>query len=828
MYELRDELVHIIVNDYIFVDEALIQLLKTPYDIQIVVPYHFAMDARPGTYEALLQKMWKDAARKKRIALRSIQLSNADLNAISDAETLEISNALKEEEKPEEGKTEEERTEGEEEVDEEEEEEEEEDSDEEEEVERYPKEYMNAVLIQRHIRYRQFYVKDFAAKCNYRRSYFARTNVIPPAPEMMYKAANLIHKFYRACMQAKRQHFLDHKRDVMLGLVPDVERRRLKFREENELLYERRRQTRQKLQVPYTKLMEREQARLVLLHKDAVMDSITKEIRDWFEDWYYGYGFFPQYPYESEGGTVLVMRGEFPTIAEQKDDDDLYRRTSKGKTKEMLREEAKQKKKDAEEKAKMEKFDKKKETLDYFLSRFNPITDFGYMVRKSKNMEPISEALRKYRQAWSVFDQWPLERCGEVIYGYMKPLLTEDLMQSMHLECRKIVDRMMRLELKLFIKVQKRLYNQYQKIWPLQRMRPRPKKEIVIPPFIVDNDMIKSVKHLFDMDIISKPTSKLDDIIGDLSYGAYEHNIEDANATFPSPGYADVKRRLVLSCVFGAGLEPGADRKKAVMLMGIPRNGKSFLVDCVAGEMNAVKFDISPEMFSSKIVRPMNMLKLVLTAARMFQPSVIFFKDIERVFLKIVPPKERKLKAAKMKTPLRKLIQKLPVTEKVIFIATCSEPFLAKVAPMMNMFDEVIVVPKPDYGSLQRFFYDRFQKIRSMPRDYCVQPLAKCLQGIGFGLIMQVYDTVMNPTRICTLNVTPLQQSEFVEYMIEHDIESIDEEDYQKMMDLWLKFSPLKKARADYAIINASRDAVYKKLAEINADKEASAVGIKK
>ncbi|KAI5640069.1 IQ and AAA domain-containing protein 1-like [Phthorimaea operculella] len=239
--------------------------------------------------------------------------------------------------------------------------------------------------------------------------------------------------------------------------------------------------------------------------------------------------------------------------------------------------------------------------------------------------------------------------------------------------------------------------------------------------------------------------------------------------------------------------------------------------------IDAVKFDISPEVFSSKMTRPSKMLKLVLEAAKIFQPSVIFFKDIERVFLKEVPPKEKYLQAGKMKNALKRMLNKFPITEKVIFIATCSQPFLAKVGPMMKMFDETIVVPKPDYGSLSRFFYDRFQNIRSMPRDYCVQALAKCLEGIGFGLIMEAFDTIMNPVRICQLNITPLNQHEFIEYMIKHDIEAIDERDYKKMMELWLKYSPLKKERAQYAIINEMRDAYYKKLEKVNADKEAKA-----
>lgn len=37
MYELRNELVHVLVNDYIYVDAALQQLKMTPFDIEVYI-----------------------------------------------------------------------------------------------------------------------------------------------------------------------------------------------------------------------------------------------------------------------------------------------------------------------------------------------------------------------------------------------------------------------------------------------------------------------------------------------------------------------------------------------------------------------------------------------------------------------------------------------------------------------------------------------------------------------------------------------------------------------------------------------------------------------
>lgn len=50
---------------------------------------------------------------------------------------------------------------------------------------------------------------------------------------------------------------------------------------------------------------------------------------------YYGYGFFPQYPYDVEGGTIMVLRGDYPTVQEQLEEDALMEALNKGKTKEQ-------------------------------------------------------------------------------------------------------------------------------------------------------------------------------------------------------------------------------------------------------------------------------------------------------------------------------------------------------------------------------------------------------------------------------------------------------------------------------------------------------------
>ncbi|XP_049883723.1 IQ and AAA domain-containing protein 1-like isoform X2 [Pectinophora gossypiella] len=736
MYELRNELVHLIVNDYIYVDSALQQLMKTPFDIQIVVPYHFPMEARPDSVEQILQKMWAQSVR--RLRKPSKPKENVPTTSSSQMASSAGSGLF---ESPDRTETREDQGAVEEEV-----EEEEEETPEPSVHTMVTEDYIQACMIQKYERYRQYYLRAFASKCATYRTYFA-PKTTPPSKERMERAVQFIQRYYRFYMEIKRRRVLEHKRNVLLGLVPDVEIRPMKFKEENNKLYEKRRQMRINLNKKLQLQVEKENLKLIY-KKGEQIEDITVQIMEWFMEWYYGYGFFPQYPFEPEGGTLMVIRGQYQTIDERIEEDEKIKAATKGKTKEQLKQEKQQAKMEAAMKAEIAEEKKKKEALALFKARCNPDGDPGYELVQSELHTELTDALRRYRQAWSLYDQFPLERCAEVIYGFMKTIVTEDIMSQIHIDARKFVDELMRLELKLFIKAQQAMYKRVDWKWPKQRPRKRPKPVPVPKPFVVNDDMLKSFEKVFDLGIMSRPTAKLDDIIGDFKFAAYEANLRDPKAIFPSPGYGDVKRRLVLSCIFGAGVDPGAVRRKSVMLLGLEQNGKSFLADAVAGELNAVKFDISPEVFTVKCHRPTKMLSLIFQAARVFQPSVIFCRNVEKVFYKKVPHNEKKERAKTLKKPLQKLLKAMPVTEKIIFIATCSNPFAAKARPMVNMFSEMILVPRPDYGSIQRFLYDKLQSIRSMPRDYCVQSLAQILQGLGFGVIMDLFDDVVTPERL--------------------------------------------------------------------------------
>ncbi|KAF9414643.1 hypothetical protein HW555_007504, partial [Spodoptera exigua] len=413
---------------------------------------------------------------------------------------------------------------------------------------------------------------------------------------------------------------------------------------------------------------------------------------------------------------------------------------------------------------------------------------------------PVLQALKGYRAAWSLFDEMPKERFGETIYGYMKPLLTEELMMNLHLECRKFVDEMMRLDLKLLIQKHQADFKSMGMKFPKMTPRRKPKVPPVPKPVIYDKKLMKNTAPVFDMNIVTKPTTKLSDVYGDLNYAAYAYNIKDPNAT--------------LSCVLGCGIQPGATRRKSVLLLGPDRNGKQFLADAVAGELNAIKIDITPEVFTAVTSKPLKVLNQVFITARAFQPAVIFMKNIERVFAIKVPPEDKHLQAQTLKAALSKQIKQISPDDKVIFIATCTNPWMAKAKPMVNIFEEILIVPRTDYGSLQQFLYTKLMRIRSIPRDYPVQTMAWLLRGYSFGDVIKAFDEVMTPERIVRLNVKQLSPGEILEALMSKDLEPMDAEEFQRYVDFFLEYGPLKVERANYERINFYREDFYKKEAK--------------
>lgn len=130
-------------------------------------------------------------------------------------------------------------------------------------------------------------------------------------------AARKIQKFYRRYRLQKALDYRNWKRLEICGLVkkPD-DHDKPRQTEIDEKLRNKRRERKKEFDERFMKALQDEKARILKLKSDCIMEDISDDIRQWFREFYVGTKDFHRYPEEFEGGTIMVIRGETKTIEE--------------------------------------------------------------------------------------------------------------------------------------------------------------------------------------------------------------------------------------------------------------------------------------------------------------------------------------------------------------------------------------------------------------------------------------------------------------------------------------------------------------------------------
>lgn len=130
-------------------------------------------------------------------------------------------------------------------------------------------------------------------------------------------SAKVIQRSYRHYRLQKALKHRNWKRLEMCGLVrkPD-DHEKPKQKEIDEKLRYKRRERKKEFDERFIKALEDEKARILKLKSDCIMQDISDDIRQWFREFYDGTKNFHRYPEEFEGGTIMVVRGETKTIEE--------------------------------------------------------------------------------------------------------------------------------------------------------------------------------------------------------------------------------------------------------------------------------------------------------------------------------------------------------------------------------------------------------------------------------------------------------------------------------------------------------------------------------
>lgn len=131
------------------------------------------------------------------------------------------------------------------------------------------------------------------------------------------KAAGIIQRYflrYQLRKSMKRRYLNKLMFYGMLETPDDPEKPNYKHMNEN--FRKIRRNRKKEFNQKFLEAMEDEKAKILKLRSPFIMEDISDDIRQWFQEFYKGAHDFDRYPEAFEGGTILAVRGETSTIEE--------------------------------------------------------------------------------------------------------------------------------------------------------------------------------------------------------------------------------------------------------------------------------------------------------------------------------------------------------------------------------------------------------------------------------------------------------------------------------------------------------------------------------
>jgi SpoVK/Ycf46/Vps4 family AAA+-type ATPase len=173
--------------------------------------------------------------------------------------------------------------------------------------------------------------------------------------------------------------------------------------------------------------------------------------------------------------------------------------------------------------------------------------------------------------------------------------------------------------------------------------------------------------------IVKYPEFYMKQYIGDKAYSARQ-------AVNPAPG--DVRQLLKEYCILPLGsqmIRNYAPCIKSILIAGPKGTGKRSLVYAVACETGAVMFDLSPANLVGKYPGKTGLIMLmhlVQKVSRLLQPTVLYFEDAEKPFMKKIPKTDRS-DPKRLKKDLQKIVKNIAPEDRVILIGVSNAPWVS-------------------------------------------------------------------------------------------------------------------------------------------------------
>ncbi|XP_046402516.1 dynein regulatory complex protein 11-like [Ischnura elegans] len=560
-------------------------------------------------------------------------------------------------------------------------------------------------------------------------------------------AATVIQKTWRG--YKCRKAFLKRKEQelVLIGIKPPLEysdeaqKKVYETRIKHHML-QRHREARFRQHIPGDKPRQ-------IMRKKRRM--LTK-LRNKDKDWYYRNVLFRRRP------SFQAFDEEHPPAKERIETKLLERRfiPPKPKKKEAKKgkKKGKKKKKEKEEK-KGSKEEKKGE---------------GPLERPILRKQQIWEA-QEYKKSWQGKD----EHCNFLQVHDLYPTKRKNF-ERLKKDVRKIINDLMLVELKRLQTAIKDYHSKKKKKGKKGKKKGKKKKKKGGKKKKGKGDLTagRSFESLFEELILngvirSYPETRISAFNGELSL--IGQDLEALGK--PTVGsLGDVRKLIKEYCILPMGsgfVHKNAPFVKSLLITGPEEVGKHTILNAICTELDAFLFDITneniAESYPDKAALKM-LVHLVTKMSRILQPSIIFFDQAERAFIKKVP-KGDESNPRRLKAVLPKITKGIKAADRVMLIGITSRPFDAKQRGMNKTYQKVIYIPRPSYADMSQHWNDTLCSYGHLNHGFDCHTMSKMSNGYNLSSISRVVEKNLTCIRLLSLGFKKLQPEEFFQDLIE-------------------------------------------------------------
>ncbi|XP_078802654.1 dynein regulatory complex protein 11 isoform X2 [Oryzias latipes] len=553
-------------------------------------------------------------------------------------------------------------------------------------------------------------------------------------------AAICIQKVWRGYIQRKKTKIERVKELIALGMVMDPKYLAPSPAEVALLAAEAcTRLKQQEHEAAYQKAVVAVTNQLREMEGNNMSNTLKSQVREWFFKCRNVTGSFPDYPDEEDGGSAFIFAEKSPQQVLEEiaaKEDEASSNKSRGK----------------EEQKEKRKPDKK---------MIDEQEEAGLKMHPSAFLSDLEAADKTFNDFWSSRDE--TENFSQ---KHDVELIKEEKRKVVEDEIRVQVDEQMRQELaELKLSVDKDKGGKTKANTKKKKGSKSGKKKKKEKDLTADRTLESLCQELVEQGLLKQPNDvRLQDFLG--SQVVHE------------------KAPLI----------------KSILLVGPEGAGKKMLVHAVCQETGATLFDLSPLNTAGKYPGKSGlamMVHVVFKVARLLQPSVIWIGDAEKMFYKKVPKEEKELDPKRLKKDLPKSLKLIKGEDRVLIIGTTEDPMSADIKSMCKMYNKILLIPRPDYGSRYIMWKELInQKGGETTKALDLSSLAKISDGYTPGHMVKAIQSVVTERRIRQQGSRPLTAAEFVAPLARIDPVFQEQEEALKN---WYAKTPLGRKRVKAA-----------------------------